>query len=133
MSTHLQLEELSRLLTRLRRHQARLASVRNLAVGQLLQHQLTWPTCQVSAAGLSQGRGLPAVGQQSDVLARVFSCPRSRLYLLSGSSPHSLPVCFWSLLPDTVQGPGWGRGLWGSWGGGGEPTPLVLGRGLHVP
>ncbi|XP_058993232.1 pleckstrin homology domain-containing family A member 7 isoform X3 [Mustela lutreola] len=40
------LEELSRLLTRLRRHQARLASVRNLAVGQLLQHQLTWPACQ---------------------------------------------------------------------------------------
>lgn len=59
MSTHLQLEELSLLLTRLRRHQARLASVRNLAVGQLLQHQLTFPTCQVSAGGLSQGRGPP--------------------------------------------------------------------------
>jgi hypothetical protein len=45
---HLQLEELSLLLTRLRRHQAKLASVRNFAVGQLLQHHLTFPTCQVS-------------------------------------------------------------------------------------
>lgn len=49
VSIHLQLEELSQLLTRLRRHQAKLASVRNFAVGQLLQHQLTFPTCQVSA------------------------------------------------------------------------------------
>lgn len=49
VSMHLQLEELSQLLTRLRRHQAKLASVRNFAVGQLLQHQLTFPTCQVSA------------------------------------------------------------------------------------
>ncbi|KAB1272125.1 Pleckstrin homology domain-containing family A member 7 [Camelus dromedarius] len=40
------LEELSLLLTRLRRHQAKLASVRNFAIGQLLQHQLTFPTCQ---------------------------------------------------------------------------------------
>ncbi|XP_014386428.1 PREDICTED: pleckstrin homology domain-containing family A member 7 isoform X7 [Myotis brandtii] len=40
------LEELSLLLTRLRRHQAKLASVRDFAVGQLLQHQLTFPTCQ---------------------------------------------------------------------------------------
>ncbi|XP_033620004.1 pleckstrin homology domain-containing family A member 7 isoform X3 [Fukomys damarensis] len=40
------LEELSLLLTRLRRHQAKLASVRNFAVGQLLQHHLTFPTCQ---------------------------------------------------------------------------------------
>ncbi|KAF6105543.1 pleckstrin homology domain containing A7 [Phyllostomus discolor] len=40
------LEQLSLLLSRLRRHQAKLASVRNLAVGQLLQHQLTFPTCQ---------------------------------------------------------------------------------------
>ncbi|KAG8524273.1 Pleckstrin homology domain-containing family A member 7, partial [Galemys pyrenaicus] len=40
------LEELSLLLTRLRRHQAKLASVRNLAIGQLLQHQLTFPTYQ---------------------------------------------------------------------------------------
>ncbi|XP_045146919.1 pleckstrin homology domain-containing family A member 7 [Echinops telfairi] len=41
------LEELSLLLARLRRHQAKLASVRNFAVGQFLQHQLTFPTCQV--------------------------------------------------------------------------------------
>ncbi|XP_019602188.2 pleckstrin homology domain-containing family A member 7 isoform X12 [Rhinolophus sinicus] len=40
------LEELSLLLTRLRRHQAQLASVRNFAIGQLLQHHLTFPTCQ---------------------------------------------------------------------------------------
>ncbi|XP_024304138.1 pleckstrin homology domain-containing family A member 7 isoform X13 [Homo sapiens] len=40
------LEELSLLLTRLRRHQAKLASVRNFAISQLLQHQLTFPTCQ---------------------------------------------------------------------------------------
>nr|XP_036882819.1 pleckstrin homology domain-containing family A member 7 isoform X12 [Manis javanica] len=40
------LEELSLLLTRLQQHQARLASVRNFAIGQLLQHQLTVPTCQ---------------------------------------------------------------------------------------
>nr|XP_040140613.1 pleckstrin homology domain-containing family A member 7 isoform X3 [Ictidomys tridecemlineatus] len=40
------LEELSLLLTRLRRHQAKLASVRDFAVGQLLQRYLTFPTCQ---------------------------------------------------------------------------------------
>ncbi|KAB0405953.1 hypothetical protein E2I00_012142 [Balaenoptera physalus] len=40
------LEELSLLLTRLRRHQAKLARVRNFAIGQLLQHELTFPTCQ---------------------------------------------------------------------------------------
>ncbi|XP_047372556.1 pleckstrin homology domain-containing family A member 7 isoform X3 [Sciurus carolinensis] len=40
------LEELSLLLTRLRRHQAKLASVRDFAVGQLLQRHLTFPTCQ---------------------------------------------------------------------------------------
>nr|XP_019602188.1 PREDICTED: pleckstrin homology domain-containing family A member 7 isoform X10 [Rhinolophus sinicus] len=40
------LEELSLLLTRLQRHQAELASVRNFAIGQLLQHHLTFPTCQ---------------------------------------------------------------------------------------
>ncbi|XP_054997251.1 pleckstrin homology domain-containing family A member 7 isoform X4 [Sorex araneus] len=40
------LEELSLLLGRLRRHQAKLASARNFAVGQLLQRELTFPTCQ---------------------------------------------------------------------------------------
>ncbi|MEJ1273933.1 pleckstrin homology domain containing family A member 7 [Cricetulus griseus] len=40
------LEELSLLLTRLQRHQAKLASVRNFAVGQLLHHYLTFPACQ---------------------------------------------------------------------------------------
>ncbi|KAK1335915.1 hypothetical protein QTO34_003714 [Cnephaeus nilssonii] len=40
------LEELSLLLTRLRWHQAKLASVRDFAVGHLLQHQLTFPACQ---------------------------------------------------------------------------------------
>ncbi|XP_066894251.1 pleckstrin homology domain-containing family A member 7 isoform X10 [Kogia breviceps] len=40
------LEELSLLLTRLRRHQAKLARVRNFAIGQSLQHELTFPTCQ---------------------------------------------------------------------------------------
>ncbi|KAI4580855.1 hypothetical protein MJG53_010397 [Ovis ammon polii x Ovis aries] len=40
------LEELSLLLAQLRQHQARLASVRNFAIGQLLQHQLTFPSCQ---------------------------------------------------------------------------------------
>lgn len=53
MSTRPQLEELSLLLTRLQRHQAKLASVRNFAVGQLLHHYLTFPACQVSAGGLS--------------------------------------------------------------------------------
>lgn len=80
MSTHLQLEELSLLLTRLRRHQAKLASVRNFAIGQLLQHQLTFPTCQVSTGGLLSG---PGAG--SDMLARVRSCPCSDLSLLSAS------------------------------------------------
>ncbi|XP_017177681.1 pleckstrin homology domain-containing family A member 7 isoform X9 [Mus musculus] len=40
------LEELSLLLTRLQRHQSKLASVRNFAVGQLLHHYLTFPACQ---------------------------------------------------------------------------------------
>ncbi|TKC47570.1 hypothetical protein EI555_013699 [Monodon monoceros] len=40
------LEELSLLLTRLRRHQAKLARVRNFAISQLLQHELTFPSCQ---------------------------------------------------------------------------------------
>lgn len=58
VSIHLQLEELSLLLTRLRRHQAKLASVRNFAISQLLQHQLTFPTCQVSLlVGSLRARG----------------------------------------------------------------------------
>ncbi|XP_060222962.1 pleckstrin homology domain-containing family A member 7 isoform X3 [Meriones unguiculatus] len=40
------LEDLSLLLTRLQRHQSKLASVRNFAVGQLLHHYLTFPACQ---------------------------------------------------------------------------------------
>ncbi|XP_076797582.1 pleckstrin homology domain-containing family A member 7 isoform X10 [Arvicanthis niloticus] len=40
------LEELSLLLTRLQRHQSKLASVRNFAMGQLLHHYLTFPACQ---------------------------------------------------------------------------------------
>ncbi|XP_051005221.1 pleckstrin homology domain-containing family A member 7 isoform X3 [Acomys russatus] len=40
------LEELSLLLSRLQRHQSKLASVRNFAVGQLLHHYLTFPACQ---------------------------------------------------------------------------------------
>lgn len=112
VSTHLQLEELSLLLTRLRRHQAELASVRNFAIGQLLQHHLTFPTCQVSAGGLSQGqRPSPPPGQGNDMPARVPSCPRSSPYLLPSSLPHSLPVCFWMRLPDcaAVGGPRPGR------------------------
>lgn len=53
MSTRPQLEELSLLLTRLQRHQSKLASVRNFAMGQLLHHYLTFPACQVSAGGPS--------------------------------------------------------------------------------
>lgn len=53
VSTRPQLEELSLLLTRLQRHQSKLASVRNFAVGQLLHHYLTFPACQVSAGGPS--------------------------------------------------------------------------------
>lgn len=49
VSTCPQLDELSLLLTRLQRHQSKLASVRNFAVGQLLHHYLTFPACQVSA------------------------------------------------------------------------------------
>lgn len=53
MSTRPQLDELSLLLTRLQRHQSKLASVRDFTVGQLLHHYLTFPACQVSARGPS--------------------------------------------------------------------------------
>ena len=106
---HPQLEELSLLLTQLRQHQARLASVRNFAIGQLLQHQLTFPSCQVSAGGPSQGWGPPG-GQGVPcwpVLRRApaLVCPAVWL------SPLFLPVCFWMLLPDTVR-PSWGPRPW---------------------
>lgn len=92
LSTHLQLEELSLLLTRLRRHQAELASVRNFAVGQLLQHHLTFPTCQVSAGGLSQGRGHPR--------GKGMTCwpalPRARALLCTYCPALSLLPCLFA-------------------------------------
>ena len=97
---HPQLEELSLLLAQLRQHQARLASVRNFAIGQLLQHQLTFPSCQVSAGGPSQGGG-PPWGPGSAMLTCAASCPCSSLSSV-WLFPLFLPVCFWMLLPDTV-------------------------------
>lgn len=106
---HPQLEELSLLLTQLRQHQARLASVRNFAIGQLLQHQLAFPSCQVSAGGPSQGWG-PPWGPGSARLARAPSCPCSSLSAV-WLSPSFLPVCLWMLLPDTAR-PSWGPRPW---------------------
>lgn len=48
MSKYLQPEELTLLLIRLRRHQAKLASIRNYTIAQLLQHLPTNSTYQVS-------------------------------------------------------------------------------------
>lgn len=117
MSTRPQLEELSLLLTRLQRHQAKLASVRNFAVGQLLHHYLTFPACQVSAGGLSWAPAGMACRPCSPV-----PCVRWSV-LLAGSPPRPLPVCFWVLQPVTVGN------------GGAPPTPTPTrsgaGEGLH--
>lgn len=48
MSKYLQPEELTLLLIRLRRHQAKLASIRNYTIAQLLQHLPTNSAYQVS-------------------------------------------------------------------------------------
>lgn len=101
MSAHLQLEELSLLLTRLRQHQARLASVRNFAIGQLLQHQLTVPTCQVSTGGLSQSCGQP--GDKGVTCQSVFPHARALVCICCLALPL-IPACLLlMLLPDTVQ------------------------------
>ena len=107
-----QLEELSLLLAQLRQHQARLASVRHFAIGQLLQHQLTFPSCQVSAGGPSQGWG-PPWGPGSAMLACAPSCPCSSLSCCLALS--LVPAC--SLLDATA---GHCAAIMG-------PTPLVLG------
>lgn len=96
MSTHLQLEQLSLLLSRLRRHQAKLASVQNFALGQLLQHQLTFPACQVSAGGLSLGAGA-TLGQGCDT--RPCSLVPTLWSVLAGWLAPSFPAC---LLLDAV-------------------------------
>ena len=109
---HPQLEKLSLLLAQLRQHQARLASVRNFAIGQLLQHQLTFPSCQVSAGGSPQGWG-PPWGPGSAMLACAPSCPCSSLSCCLALS--LVPAC--SLLDATA---GHCAAIMG-------PMPLVLG------
>lgn len=105
-----QLEDLSLLLTRLQRHQSKLASVRNFAVGQLLHHYLTFPACQVSAGGPSWA--------QAGMACRLCLPCRALVRPAGWLSP--LPVCFWVLQPVTVGSGGvpplWRRGG-AAWGG----------------
>lgn len=74
VSTRPQLEELSLLLTRLQRHQSKLASVRNFAVGQLLHHYLTFPACQVSTGGPSWAQAGMACLPRFPVPCSGLSC-----------------------------------------------------------